>query len=396
MFLLFSLQKLELMLDTDSKDAFLKFIRLGIGTDETLSLKNHVDWDAVEAIAERQGLLGVVFDGVKKLKDSRECAADSLPSQVTWLCWMGKVMQGYEQRSVLYKKAVASLAAFYNTHGFKMMVLKGLACGLNWPQPEHRPYGDIDIYLFGKQKEADKALARFMTDPHNQSNGGSLLPASQDEDFKIDNSHHHHSVFNWKGFTVENHYDFMNVHHHKSNAEIERVLKELAQDDSHFVELHGERVYLPSANLHALFLQKHAMAHFAAVGISLRHLLDWGLYVKAHTDEIDWNWLDGALEKYGMKPAFNIFNAICVEDLGFEARLFPEIQPNPSMKDAVLNEIISPAFSKTLPEGLVGRVIYKTRRWRGNAWKHKLCYKDSMWSAFWSGVWNHLLKPSSI
>lgn len=49
----------------------------------------------------------------------------------------------------VYLQAVASLAGFYNAHGYKMMVLKGYACSLNWPRPEHRPCGDIDIWLFG-------------------------------------------------------------------------------------------------------------------------------------------------------------------------------------------------------------------------------------------------------
>ena len=48
----------------------------------------------------------------------------------------------------------------------------------------------------------------------------------------------------------------------------------------------------------------------------------------------------------------NIFNAICGEDFVFEAA-----------------------------------VLFKFRRWKGSAWKHELCYKESMWSAFWSGVW---------
>jgi len=92
-----------------------------------------------------------------------------------------------------------------------MMLLKGLACGVDWPRPEHRPYGDIDIYLFGKQKEADEALRQ-----------------AQGPGFKVDTSHHHHTVFQWQGFTVENHYDFLNVHHHKSNVELEAILKSLA------------------------------------------------------------------------------------------------------------------------------------------------------------------------
>ena len=51
----------------------------------------------------------------------------------------------------------------------------------------------------------------------------------------------------------------------------------------------------------------------------------------------------------------NIFNAICVEDLVFEAA-----------------------------------VLFKFRRWKGSAWKHELCYKESMWSTFLlDGLWMH-------
>lgn len=38
-----------------------------------------------------------------------------------------------------------------------MMVLKGYGLSLNYLKPSHRPCGDIDIWLFGKQKEADDA-----------------------------------------------------------------------------------------------------------------------------------------------------------------------------------------------------------------------------------------------
>jgi hypothetical protein len=126
-----------------------------------------------------------------------------------------------------------------------MMVLKGYACSLDWPKPDHRPCGDIDIWQFGKQVEADAAVAK-------------------EKGIKIDNSHHHHTVFWWGDFMVENHYDFINVHHHKGNVELEKEFKQLAFDDTHFVDVNGEKVYLPSPNLHALFLIKHAMTDFTS------------------------------------------------------------------------------------------------------------------------------------
>ena len=76
--------------------------------------------------------------------------------------------------------------------------------------------------------------------------------------------------------------------------------------------------------------------------------------------------------------------------------IFPEGEYDKALKDRVLADILSPEFNEEEPSGLIPRVAFKFRRWRANGWKHRLCYKESMWSAFWSGVWNHLLKPSSV
>lgn len=150
------------------------------------------------------------------------------------------------------------------------MVIKGYGLSLNYPKPSHRPCGDIDIWQFGQWREADNAL--------NFELG-----------LKIDGSHHHHTVFDWMGFSVENHYDFVNVYSHKSSRELEKIFKELGLDDSHSVEVCGEKVYLPSPNLHALFLIRHMVSHFAAAEISLRLVLDWAFFVEKHTKELDGN-----------------------------------------------------------------------------------------------------------
>ena len=186
------------------------------------------------------------------------------------------------------------------------------------------------------------------------------------------------------------------MHHHKSNVELEAILKKLGKDDSHVVVLNGKKVYLPSPNLHALFLLRHSMSNFASTGFQLRQLLDWGFFVEKHKKEIDWNWLEGVLEKYGMKKLYDVFNAICVDNLGFDATLFHVVQFEPRLKERVLNDILSPEFSEAENGGFIRRAIYKYRRWKANAWKHELCFSESMWSAFLSGVKSHLLKPSSI
>lgn len=379
----------------NSQKAFWDLVRLGIGTSKDAKVSNDVDWPAVKDLVDRQGLSGVVLDGIEVLRSNDNQNQDlNLPEKVFLLEWIGETLQDYDYRYEQYKQVIAEMADFYNSHSYKMMILKGYACSLDWPKPEHRPCGDIDIWQFGQQKDADAVL-------------------SKEQGIEIDASHHHHTVFFWGDFMVENHYDFVNVHALRSSAEMEKVFKELGREANLHLEhnvnlgmkkgckiesvlVEGETVYLPSANLHALFLTKHMVSHFTSANISLRQVLDWAFFVEKHTMKIDWEWLNEIVEEYHMKDFFHIINAICVEDLGFDVELFPEFQYEPTMKERVFADIIDPAFEIEEPAGLVPRMVYKYKRWKGNAWKHELCYKESRWSRFWTGLWGHMLKPSSI
>lgn len=356
---------------TELQNAFLSLVRLGIGNTQIARLPQNIDWKAMEDLAARQGLSAIIVDGIEKLTEEQR------PPQMVLLQWIAETLQSYEYRYELYRRTIAELAAFYNQHGFKMMIVKGFACNLDWPKPEHRPCGDIDIWQFGQYKEADAVLAK-------------------EKGIKIDKNHHHHTIFTWRDFLVENHYDLLNLYQHHSNIELEKIVKKLAEDDTHFFDVYGEKVYLPSANLHALFLLRHAMTHFTATEITLRQLLDWAFFTKEHGKEVNWEWLLGVLEQYGMTRLFNIFNAICVEDLGFEVSIFPQVQFEPFLKDRVLNDILSPEFKEQEEGNNIKRYLLKYRRWQANKWKHELSFNDSRWSAFWTGVWGHLLKPKSI
>lgn len=352
-------------------DSFLQLVRLGIGHTRTTDITEVSDWLAMKALAEKQGLSAVVVDGIEKLPK------ELMPPKLMLLQWIGEVHQLYEERFSEYKKAIGELAGFYSRHGFKMMVLKGYACSLDWPKPEHRPCGDIDTWLFGEQKAADAALTR-------------------EKGIRIDNSHHHHTVFDWQGFMVENHYDFIDVYHRRSGPRLEIIFKNLGLDDSCKVELHGETVYLPSVNLHALFLLYHTMLHFTSTEMSIRQILDWGLFVKAHTEEIDWKWFLEKANEFHLSNFLNIINAICVEDLGFETSIFHGVMFNSVLKSRVLDDTLSPEFTEEEPKTLVRRFFFRCRRWKSHEWKHKLCYRESMFSIFWSAVWGHMLKPSNI
>lgn len=385
----------------ESIDVLFELLQVSLGVRDELSrVPIPMEWNRIRDFAYRQGLVGFLQEGIGRLPN------DQRPPQMLMLQWIGETLHGYEYRFDQYRKAIGEMAALYNAHGLKMMVLKGYACSLNWPRPNHRPCGDIDIWQFGRYREGDTLVA-------------------YKKGIEIDSSHHHHTVFYWGDFLVENHYDFVNVHAHRSSAEMEKVFKELGSETNIYelqngeksskcranknnnhnhnsvgisiqsVEVCGEKVYLPSPNLHALFLIKHMVSHFAAAEINLRQVLDWAFFVEKHRNEVDWKWLDSMLERYSMKDFVNCINGICVEDLGFNADVFPEVKYASSLKDRILMDILMPKYTSAEPKGKLHRLIYKYKRWQANAWKQRLCYTESRWEYFCSGIWAKMLKPTN-
>ncbi len=357
------------------EQSFLALVRAGIGHPMG-ELPETIEWDRVMALAEEHGLSAVMWDAVDSLvRGDALTGGRAIPKQLMY-DGFGSALS-FEQRYEQYRSAISSLSSALSSGGIKTMVLKGYALSLDWPKPEHRPCGDIDIWNFGRYRDADALLAR-------------------EYGVKIDDSHHHHTVFKWKDFSVENHYDIVNVHAHRSSAEMEKIFKELALGDSCSIDVQGARVYLPSANFHALFLLRHALSHFASTRLNLRQLLDWAFFVEKHTAEIDWAWLEEVLDRFQMTEFFHCLNRICVEDLGFAPSIFPAGKVEAALKDRVLGDILSPEFQGKEPRGLLRRVCFKFRRWRANAWKHRLCYREGMLSSFFVSAWAHLLKPKSI
>ena len=221
------------------------------------------------------------------------------------------------------ERAIARLAAFYREHAIPMMLLKGYGLSLFYPVPEHRPCGDIDIWLFGRQPEADKLVAREWGVP-------------------VDVHKEHHTTFDVDGIMVENHYDFVNKETHASNARLERLFKQYAAQPGESVAVAGVAVYLPSEQLNALFLLRHAAVHFAAINIGLRHVLDWCVFVAHCHDRIDWPALYAVARETRMVGFLNCLNALCVDCLGLEAPSLPDFERDAELEKRARGPVQDP------------------------------------------------------
>lgn len=358
----------------------LTLVRLGIHPEADLEpTPTVIDWQAVIDLAGGQGVVAIAWDGYSRLYEGGMVTADMEPKVKKQ--WIARVIQFHEWKYASYRAVIGHLASFYARHDIKMMVLKGYGLSLNYPVPAHRPCGDVDIWNFGEYKRADKVLHDGLG-------------------IRIDNSHHHHTVFRFEGQMFENHYDFVNVHAHPSSKRVEEQLKKLAFEREEVEEIDGQQVYLPNPDFNALFLLRHTSAHFAAEKMSLRQIMDWGTFVLKYHDGIDWDGLVSFVDRIGMRPFMDILNEICVEYLGFSTDIFPvrlSTSSRSGIQTRVVEDIFAPEFADKNPKDhFFSSLFWRYRRWKHNGWKHRLVYPESMLRTFFVQLRAHLLKPASL
>ena len=355
-------------------DCLFELLRFGLRKSDKCQIPEGVNWSEVYNLALLQGVEGIALDGIDRcFNQGRDIDIDL----ETKLEWIGDVQQ-MESVYNHHKNIVVKLARFYQKHGIKMMLMKGIGLSFDYPVPNHRPCGDIDIYLYGDLEKGDKLV-------HEKFG------------ITIDKDQHKHTIFEIDGVTVENHYDFANYHKHRSSKKLDEWLKEDANANLNLnanLEL-GENVYLPSASFNAIFLIRHAASHFAAEEISLRHLLDWAFFVEKHYDEVDWEWQWKICQEQNMHQFLLAINNICVRYLGFDASLF-RIGGDEELTARVLLEILQPEFQEENPKGMMTFIILRGRRWWANRWKHKIVYPEGMMATFFSQFCAHLMKPDTL
>ena len=231
---------------------FFDFLRFIVGSAKEIpdSLKE-ADWKELYAIAKKQCLVGVLFDGIKKLPAEHVGMEKELLLQ-----WMAE-SQMLEKANVRLNDAAIKVSEWFRKKGFRTCILKGQGNALMYPNPYSRTPGDIDIWVEG----GDKRVISFVRSisPHEKA------------------CYHHIEFLSYKGVEVEVHYrpSFLLCfwHNRKLQKYYERVKEE---QFSHRVML-GEQgeIAIPTAEFNLIFQLTHIYAHLMNEGIGLRQLLDY-------------------------------------------------------------------------------------------------------------------------
>lgn len=301
-----------------AKETFLQLVRLGIGhmeptpnrgqsdpfelprceggiRSQTTEITEKVDWVALKALADMQGLPAIVLDGLGNLPHS-SLAACQIPQKLR-LGWIGEVLQ-MEARSDAQSKAAKSLGEFFQSNNIITYVLKGAVIAECYPNPRHRLSADLDCFLLPSKGDFDA-----------WSLGDSLVKS---QGYEVSEGFYKNSTFHLPGLMVENHRFMTPFRGNKKLRDFEILLQSLMRentmagvtDESRF---DGTWLYRPPVMVSALFMIEHAYSHFLHEGLTWKMVLDWKMFCKRHWTEICREDFNALIGKFGFKKFYDSY-----------------------------------------------------------------------------------------
>lgn len=341
---------------------FFRLVRSGAGlgaapvSDTAGTAVTPGSWERIYRMAADHGLSAVVWDGICRLPAAQQPPRET---RIRWALSAEKLEERYRHQ----QQTASKLAARFSEEGLRMLLLKGLGLSRDYPLPEHRECGDIDIYLYGQSDKGDRILHEI---------GAHLY-------FDVPK----HSEYVWDGVLIENHRTILNVRRNRTERELNALLVRLLEKDGTHGLVPG--IQTPPATFNAIFLIRHAAVHFQKEGIVLRHLCDWACFLTRHWDEIDHALFRTAMEDYRMDRFADLMTAAAVEYLGAEV-------PGPECEAGMLGRFMEEVLTLSpMPDKPLPRLFRKLSGPYRNRWRLREVLRTPVWRYYYDtvrGQWN--------
>lgn len=253
------------------------------------------DINGVLRYAEEQTILALVFDVLAKLEVrlNQDKVFESIG-----------VLQNISVQNILLDRVLADFVCAIEKQGVEFLVVKGQTIAQLYPNPELRMSGDIDYLIKDDYHQVKTKIEKAQ----------SIELPSKILEKEI--------AYNWKGVVFELHTSLIDLWNKKHQNYWDRIVLDNWKDRIQ-LKIGGVMVYTLSPTLNAVYLFLHLFSHFSKVGISLRQLCDWAVYLSYYDKEIDKDCVQGILKELGLQKAYAAFGAVLVDKLGLPEKTFP-------------------------------------------------------------------------
>ena len=291
---------------------FFALLRSGLWNEvpERVPFAAGTDWEALYRLAFEQTVVPLVTDGINRLP------REFLPADPERLDpFLGDLMMT-AQRNRLLDSFIPGL--FSALEGIPVVLIKGQALAQDYPEPERRQHGDIDLLLLPSSYEAAKAV---------------LLPKATkvlEEEREI-----WHQGMRFRSIEVEVHGSISTLMSRKLDRKLAALLEDQFDGRSFpQVTIGGKGIPVPDADFNAVYVFVHFLHHYWSGGVGLRQFVDWMTFISVHKRDIHPVILEKRLEDLGLLRIWKVFTGFAQEYLGCPAEKLPLAAEPDAGKDA--------------------------------------------------------------
>lgn len=358
------------------KESLFLLLRLGLDTSsvseedcDKIKQMSVKEWNVLKNLAFKQSVGAIVFDGALKFCLEHK---DIVFNQQEWkknkLQWATNCMM-IEDRNAKQIRILEELSVIWTLKGCNMLLMKGQANALYYPNPQHRSVGDIDCYLF---QDYDKG---------NQ--------IAESVGAKVDESWYKHSQIHYKGEMFENHQYFVHTREGKRSKRLENELRRYLVTES-YEKYPGSDILLPPVMFNALFLTYHGLTHFLSEGIRMKQVVDWAMFLKNEQHHIDWSEFYRICKQFNLLRYLYIMNDIAVHYLGVKVNHPDIIADSPYTKKVIHSILYDDDYIFSSGEGSWRNRFHIISNLFKYRWKYHQIYQESIFRQLYFYVVGYL------
>lgn len=294
-----------------AESTYLTLLRAGLW-DEKVRIEDDIDWKALVAIAKRQSTTALVCHAALQMEDDRVPAALQTKMQALLM----KSINAHASTN----RAIASIVTRLHEQGIDAVLLKGQGVASYYPTPLLRQCGDIDLYVGKENYEAACNLLKAADAPdsiHPQSTAQIAVQGSSDATEK-------HTEFDLGGgLSLEIHEYTEVLDDAKLDTYYQTISDAGTKVDLTSIVFDGVRVPTPEGTFNAFYIFHHLWHHTIGLGMGLRQVCDWAVFLRTHAGRLDEERLKTYLITLGLLDEWQVYGCLAVQHLGLKAEEMP-------------------------------------------------------------------------
>ena len=239
--------------------AIFLFLRYCLEDKVDLSMVvSNMDWRQLYSFATKQTIIGICFDGIRRLSEEYPEELKKNPIERDLLMtWMG-VSQQIRRQNMKVNGVAAKLYSMLREDGLRCCILKGQGNALMYPNAYSRNPGDIDVWVNASREQITEYAKKH---------------------FELgDDIRYQHIETSVDGVPVELHFFPCTMNNPIYNAHLQKWFKRNADlQCSNVVSLPdciGE-IAIPTTAFNVIYQLCHLYHHFFDEGIGMRQIIDY-------------------------------------------------------------------------------------------------------------------------